>query len=248
VLVGINLALRAPGATTSYQALTTHPVFAEFSMAWSQSDMGSAIGVSALITGVSVINVLVLAGLAAYPLARTTARWSRAAFAIFTVGLLLPYQLVLVPLFETMRSMHLLGTPWSVVIYESGAFLPSSVFILVGFLRGIPVEFEEAAALDGAGPFSTWFRVLVPMMRSAFGTVAILVGVLVWNDFLTPLLFTDGSATQTAPLAVYSFAGQMAQNYPLIFAALFIAVSPLIVSFPVVQRHVIRGFAGGIKS
>jgi len=247
LLVGINLALRAPGLTTSYDALTTHPVLSEFTAAWRQAGMGSAILTSLLITGSSVLGVLVFAGLGAYPLARSTARWSKVTFGAFATGLLLPFQLALVPLFETMRSAHLLGTPWSVVIYEIAVNLPAAVFILTGFLRGVPVEYEEAAALDGAGPFGTWWRVLVPLMLPAFGTVAIIVAVIVWNDFLTPLLFLSGAASQTAPLAVYTFAGQLAQNYPLIFASLFIAISPLLIFFVVMQRHVIRGFAGGLK-
>ncbi|MET0888324.1 MAG: carbohydrate ABC transporter permease, partial [Mycetocola sp.] len=130
----------------------------------------------------------------------------------------------------------------------SGALMPFSIFLLTTFLRSsVPIEFEEAAHIDGCSHVRTFWHVVLPLLRPALGTVFILNGVGIWNDFFTPLIYLAGSGQSTIPLAIYSFVGQYTSNWALIFASLVISMIPILTLYLIFQRYVIRGFAGGLK-
>jgi raffinose/stachyose/melibiose transport system permease protein len=155
--------------------------------------------------------------------------------------------LALIPLYQTMRDLGLLGSVWSLIIFYSGLQIPFSVFLYSGFLRGIPVEFEEAAAIDGCGSVRTFLSVVFPLLRPVTGTVAILNAIFIWNDFLTPLLYLSGSSQQTLPVAVFQFVGQFSADWQLVFAGLVISAIPILLVYFLMQKRIIQGFAGGLK-
>ncbi len=124
---------------------------------------------------------------------------------------------------------------------------PFSIFLYTGFLRALPGEYEEAAALDGCGPFGTFWRVVFPLLRPITGTVVILNVIHVWNDFLTPLLYLSGSGQQTIPVALFGFVGQYVSQWNLVFAGLVITVFPILLVYFLLQKSVIQGFSGGLK-
>ena len=156
--------------------------------------------------------------------------------------------MLLLPLYFQLRDVQLLGTIWSLVIAYGGAQLPFAIFLITTFLRsGVPLEYEEAAQIDGAGPIRAFWHVVVPLLRPVLGTCAILVGVTVWNDFFTPLFFLSGSGQVTIPMAIYQYVGQYVNNWPLIFASLIISMLPILAVYLLLQRYVIQGFAGGLK-
>jgi len=243
----INLSFRASNDPAGPLALPTTFTLKNYGDAWVQGHLGNALGNSAVITIVSVFVLVLCSALAAYPLARVTRRWSRIAFFTFLVGLLLPFQLALIPLYTTMRDLGLLGTVWSLILFYIGLQMPFSIFLYTGFLRALPAEYEEAAAIDGASPFETFWRVVFPLLRPVTGTVVILNVIVVWNDFLTPLLYLSGSGTQTVPVAVYSFVGQYVSQWNLVFAGLVISIAPILIVYFVLQKTVIQGFASGLK-
>jgi raffinose/stachyose/melibiose transport system permease protein len=220
---------------------------ANYRQAWHEAALGRAIFNSAVITVVSVAIVVVVSSLAAYPLARGTARWSKWLFGLFMLGLLLPFQLALLPLYTTIRDLHLLGTLWSLVLFYSGLQIPFSVFLYTAFLRALPTDYEEAALLDGCSPLQAFRRVVFPLLRPITGTVVILNAIFIWNDFLTPLLYLSGSSHQTIPVAIYTFVGQYTSNWQLVFAGLVMGITPILLIYFAMQRHIIRGFAGGLK-
>lgn len=111
----------------------------------------------------------------------------------------------------------------------------------------MPTEFEEAAAIDGASPFRTFWSVVFPLMRPITGTLAVLTAVATWNDFLTPLLYLSGSDQQTITVAVYGFVGQFGAQWNLIFAGIVISILPILITYFLMQRSIIQGFAGGLK-
>ncbi|WP_435108554.1 carbohydrate ABC transporter permease [Nocardiopsis synnemataformans] len=223
------------------------PTLDNFAQAWQQASLGPAIVNSTVVTVASVVLLVVLSSLAAYPLARSTRGWSRAVFALFMLGLLLPFQLALIPLYQTMRDLGLLGNPLALVIYYTGLQMPFSVFLYTGFLRGLDRGYEEAAMMDGAGPVRTFFGVVLPLLRPITGTVVILNVIFVWNDFLTPLLYLSGSGSQTIPVALFGFVGQYVSQWPLVFAGLIIGSVPVLTVYFAMQKRVIQGFAGGLK-
>lgn len=247
VYVLVNLSLRAPGDTTSPIAPTTAPTLANYADAWERAGLGPALVNSAVVTACSVAVVITLSALAAYPLARATARWSRWTFALFALGLLLPAQLGLVPLYRTVHDLGLLGSLWGLVLFYAGSQIPFGIFLYAGFLRTIPTEYEDAAALDGCGPLRTFVSVVFPLLRPVTGTIGVLNAIFVWNDFLTPLLYLSGSPRQTVPVAVFQFVGQYVSQWQLVFAGLVISLLPILTVYFLLQRRVIQGFSGGLK-
>ncbi|WP_405958270.1 carbohydrate ABC transporter permease [Streptomyces phaeochromogenes] len=247
VYVLVNLAVRPASDTSSPISPTTSPTLDNFSQAWQQGSLGGALGNSVLVTACSVAIVLAVSSLAAYPLARVTARWSRGTYLLFLLGLVLPFQLAALPLYQTMRAMGLLGTPWALVLFYSGLQVPFTVFLYTGFLRALPRDFEDAALIDGCTPLQGFRYVVLPMLKPITVTALVLNAVSVWNDFFTPLLYLSGSAQQTMPVAIAGFVGQYVTDWNLIFAALVISILPVLLVYFVLQRSIINGFAGGLK-
>jgi raffinose/stachyose/melibiose transport system permease protein len=247
VYVLVNLSLKRPNDQSSPLRPVTDPTVENYTAAWQKARLGGALANTFLVTVLSVALLVALSALAAYPLARATRRWSKLVFGFFIVGLLLPFQLALIPLYTTIRDLHLLGTLWSLVIFYTGLQAPFSIFLYVGFLRALPTDYEEAAAIDGAGPLRGFVRVVFPLLRPITGTVAILDAIFVWNDFLTPLLYLSGSRHQTVTVALFGFVGQYVSQWNLVFAGLVISIAPLLLAYFLMQRHIIRGFAGGLK-
>jgi raffinose/stachyose/melibiose transport system permease protein len=243
----VNLSLRDPRDGASVIAPTTSPTLRNYAAAWREAGLAGAIVNSVVVTALSVAIIVVVSAMAAYPLARVTARWSRWTFALVMLGLLLPFQLALLPLYQTIRDLHLLGTLWSLVLFYSGLQVPFATFLYLGFLRVVPREYEEAALIDGARPLQVFWRVVFPLLRPVTGTVVILNAIFVWNDFLTPFLYLSGSDQQTIPVAIFGFIGQYVSQWNLVFAGLVIAMLPILTAYFLMQRHIIKGFAGGLK-
>jgi len=243
----VNLSLRQPQDFSSPLQPSDSPTLANYRDAWEQASLGSALLNSTLVTVASVLIVVAVSALAAYPLARSTAHWSRWTFVLVMLGLLLPFQLALLPLYETVRDLGLLGSRWSLILFYSGLQVPFSVFLYTGFLRALPRDYEEAATLDGCSPLQAFRKVVFPLLRPVTGTVVILNAVFIWNDFLTPLLYLSGSDHQTIPVAIFSFVGQYTSQWQLVFAGLVMGVLPILVVYFAMQRQIIKGFAGGLK-
>ncbi|MET8080363.1 carbohydrate ABC transporter permease [Streptomyces sp. NPDC005303] len=247
VYVLVNLAVRPASDTSSPISPTRSPTLDNFTHAWQQGSLGGALANSVLVTVCSVVIVLAISSLAAYPLARITARWSRATYLLVLLGLVLPFQLASLPLYQTMRDLGLLGSPWGLVLFYSGLQVPFTVFLYVGFLRALPRDFEDAALIDGCTPLQGFRYIVLPMLKPITVTALVLNAVAVWNDFFTPLLYLSGSAQQTMPVAIAGFVGQYVTDWNLIFAALVISILPVLLVYFLLQRSIISGFAGGLK-
>ncbi|WP_426738201.1 carbohydrate ABC transporter permease [Plantibacter sp. 2H11-2] len=244
----VNLAIRPAGDFTPAFIPSTRTTGDNFVQVWTQSGLPAAIATSMLITTVSCIAIMVIATMAAYPLARSTAKLSTTTFYFFLIGLLVPAQVALLPLYLTMRDLGLLGTPWALIIIYVGGNMPFAIFLTTTFLRSsVPLEYEEAARIDGCSDARVFFNIVLPLLRPVLGTLIILVGVGIWNDFFSPLLYLAGSGITTIPVAIYQFVGAYSTNWSLIFAALIISMVPVLTIYLVFQRYVIQGFAGGLK-
>jgi len=246
--VFLAVALKTPAdLAASPLAFPTDPALQNVADAWSRGDLGQALTSSAVVTGLSVAGLVLLGSTAAYLLARRAQRLSLALYLLFLLGLMIPLQLGMVPLYQLMRDANLLQTYTSLIIFEVGHQLPLVVFLYTGFLRALPREYEEAARVDGAGPLTTFRRIVLPLLRPITGTVVILSSINIWNDFLTPLLYVGGSAQQTLPVAIFAFRGEFASQWQIIFAGMGIAIAPILLVYFLLQKYVIKGFASGIK-
>ena len=232
---------------TSALQLPSRINLSAYSGAWTSGHLGQALLSSVIITGGSVLGIVVLSSAAAYTLARRVGRLSVILSLLFLIGIALPSQLGLIPIYSLFKSLHLTGTYTGLILLNVATWLPLAVFLYTGFLRQLSHEYEEAAQIDGAGPSATFTRVVFPLLRPVTGTVAILSGLLIWNDFFNPLIFLNGSGHTPLPVAVYSFVGNFATRWNFVFAAVAIALLPALLFFAFAQRQLIQGFSGGVK-
>ncbi len=226
------------------------PHFGNFSEAWStggQGGLSHALQSSLIITLSSVVSLIVLGSLCAYTIARRTGRLSNFVYVSFVIGIILPFQLAIIPLYVAMRHLGLVGNYLGMIVLNIGLLMPLTVFLYTGFIRALPRDYEEAARVDGAGILRTYARVVFPLLWPITATVAVLVGIIVWNEFFIALIFLSGSRYQTVPVAIYSFVGDYTARWNLIFAGIAITIAPILAFYLFAQRHLIRGFSAGVK-
>lgn len=231
-------------------AFPVPPNMANFEVAWTSggdSGLGLAIASSVIITVCAVVLLIIIGSPCAYVLARRAGRLSTMLYLLFVFGIIIPFQLSVIPLYVGLRSLGLVGSYLGMIILWVGVMMPLAVFLYTGFVRQLPRDYEEAARMDGAGTLRTFFRVVFPLLRPVTGTVAILTGLFIWNDFFASLIFLGGTDYETLPVAIYSFVGEYLTRWNLVFATVIIALAPLVVFFMVAQQQMIRGFAAGIK-
>jgi raffinose/stachyose/melibiose transport system permease protein len=224
------------------------PYWGNFRDAWNQAYLSDALISSIVVVTLSLIVLTTVGAFAAYFLARCRPSMGYVLYVFFLLAMILPFQLGLLPLYQMMRDLGLLGTPFSLVIFYSGYQLPFTIFLYTGYIRALPRAYDEAARIDGATDFQTFMHVIFPMIRPVTGTVIILNCVFVWNDFMTPLLYLQGSRWATIPVAVAAFVDQEITDWGIVFAALLIGITPVLLLFAVLQRRMMEGFAGGLKA
>jgi raffinose/stachyose/melibiose transport system permease protein len=246
LFVLVNVALKDQPSLTPPFAPADPPSLNNFADAWVEGNLGPAFVTSGLITIVSVVFIVGLSALAAYPLARVTKKWSKFAFGFFVAGMVLP-SIGTIPLYINMRDIGLLGSPVALILIYVGTQMPFNIFLYTIFLRAIPREYEEAATLDGCGPIRTFWSVVFPLVRPVTGTIVILSVITVYNDFFTPLLYLTSSDYTTVPLALRTFSGLYFTDWGAIFAGLLLAIAPVLIAYFLLQKNIIRGFAGGLK-
>jgi raffinose/stachyose/melibiose transport system permease protein len=247
----IVMALKSGGEVYTHPlSIPTDPHLKNFSDAWAgttQLTMGHAFVNSLVISISSVALLIVLGSLAAYAIARRASKLATWLYVLFVFGLILPFQLGIIPLYVAMRHVGLIGTRLGMILLFAGLLMPLTIFLYAGFIRALPKEYEEAAQVDGAGLFRTFFRVVFPLLMPITGTVAVLTGLFTWNEFFLPLIFLSGTPNQPIPVAIYGFVGEFASQWNLIFAAVGISIVPMLLFFIFAQKQLIRGFAGGIR-
>jgi raffinose/stachyose/melibiose transport system permease protein len=202
---------------------------------------------SVIITAGAIAGLVLFGSVAAYVITRRTRRWTNFTFYLVLIAIILPAQLGTVPLYIGARSVGLTGNAIGMILLWIGILIPLSVFLYASFFRGLTTEYEEAAVIDGASPTQAFFRVVLPLMAPATGTVAILAGLIVWNDFFNSLIFLGGSTTQTLPVAMYTFVGGLVSAWNKIFAVVIISMIPILLFYMFAQKKFIQGFGGGLK-
>lgn len=221
--------------------------FAEVLTAQGNSNVVMGLVNSLVITAGSILGLVLLGSLTGYVIARSTRRWSKVVFYLFLIAIVLPTQLGTVPLYIGARALGLTGSVWGMIVLYTGMLLPLSIFLYAGFFRGLGTEYEEAATIDGASRTQTFFQIVLPLMSPATGTVAILAGLIVWNDFFTSLIFLGGSENQTLPVAMYYYIGSLVSSWNKIFAIVIVSMVPILAFYLFAQKRFIQGFAGGLK-
>jgi len=203
---------------------------------------------SVVITGISIALVLLFGSMAAFGIARYRYRLALFVYLLFLAGIMLPLKAAIIPLFLIIRRLGLMNTRLSLILVFTAMSLPATVFILTGFMRTIPRDLEDAARIDGANDFGIYRRVILPLATQSIALVTIYNSVPIWNDFFFPLVFVQSDRLKPLPLGMSVFFGQFQTNWGLLFAALSIAIIPMLVLYLFLSKYFIRGMtAGAIK-
>jgi raffinose/stachyose/melibiose transport system permease protein len=203
---------------------------------------------SIIYSGLTVIIVSILTAMAAYAIARMQWKLKNVIFAIFTIGIMVPTQAALLPLFQVLDKMGLKGGYLGLLIPYIAFGIPMSVMILTGFYKGIPKEMEEAAYIDGCNIIRCFVSIMIPMIKPPLATAAIFTFLGSWNELLFANTLVDSQAYRTLPVGIMSFAGQYATNWGLIGAGMVIATLPTIVVYFFFSNQVQESLiAGALK-
>lgn len=199
---------------------------------------------SLAITVISTVLIVVTSAMAAWVLVRYKTKMSNFLFMMFAAALLIPFQCVMLPLVDFMGSLGLMNRPGIIFMYV-GFGCSMSIVLFHGFIKNVPLELEEAAKLDGCNMFQTFFKVVLPLLKTIMVTVAIINVMWIWNDFLLPQLVINKPGWQTLPLKTYLFFGQFTKKWDLATAGLILCMIPIIIFYLTCQKHIVKGVTEG---
>ncbi|HCT80845.1 MAG TPA: carbohydrate ABC transporter permease [Micromonosporaceae bacterium] len=200
---------------------------------------------SLIVTSLSIGILTVLSAMLGHYLARTASRWTRWLTLLLLCGLMIPPQVILKPITDVLREIGLMTTLPGLILFNVGYYVPFGVFVFTGFIRTIPVELEESAAIDGASRMQVFWRIVFPLLRPATASVLIFLGVWIWNDFLNPLIILGPSLGTTITTGIYRSIGQYQQDFGAVFAFMFLATLPVLIFFLLLQKQFVKGLTGG---
>ena len=204
-----------------------------------------AVGYSLLITVVSVLMILVFCAMSAWYIARVNSLISKIFYYLCLFSMIVPFQMVMFTLTFTADKLNL-NTPWTIPIVYLGFGAGLAIFMFLGFIKGLPLEIEEAAAIDGCGPLHTFFLVVLPMLKPTLISVGILELMWVWNDYLLPYLVLDRTKFMTIPILVQYLKGSYGTvDLGATMAVIMMSIIPIIVVYIFCQKHIIKGVAAG---
>jgi len=203
---------------------------------------------SLIVAVIAVAATVVPGSLAAFAFARIAFRGREAMYTLFTLGLLFPAAVAILPLYILVRNLGLSGNFLGVALPEAAFGLPLTIIILRPFFRSIPAELEDAARIDGCSTFGFFWRVLLPLARPAIATVSVLAIVSTWNAFILPLILLNGESQWTLPLGVMNFSGTYSSDQARILAFTVLAIMPAVIFYAVAERQIVGGLtAGSVK-
>jgi raffinose/stachyose/melibiose transport system permease protein len=210
-----------------------------------QSDFATAIIHSIILTVVSEVLIVCVVPMAAYAIERRRSKMTSFIYNYFLAGMMIPFHLYMFPLFKQMKVFHIFGTmAGPIVCYISGS-VAFGTLLYCSFLKGIPLEIEEAAMIDGCTPFQTFWRVTFPLLGPCTGSMVILNGLGIWNDYLMPYLSLPSSKAKTITVEIASFVGQYTARWDIVFAGTVISIIPALIIFCMFQKYFVKGITAG---
>ncbi len=247
LIIVVSSAFRTPGNMLSPLILFNEFTLESYKIAFSKMNFPNALMNSILTTGGSVIFIVLFATTAAYPISRIKSKVSKFLYYFFIAGLIIPSQMVIVPIAQMFGNLNIPNTRFTPMIMFITCSLPFSVFLYAGFVKSVPVEVEEAAYLDGANLITRYSRIVFPLLKPATVSVIITQGLWIWNDYFYPMVFVSKSQQYSLPVAMLQFLGDKENpaQWNVLFAACVLCALPLVLMFSVLQKQFINGIAAG---
>lgn len=200
---------------------------------------------SVIVTVTTVAVVLVICVMAAYYIVRSRTRFAARSFALILLGLAIPLQATIIPIYYMITQLRLYDTLIALILPSIAFAVPITVLILVNFLRDIPGELFESMRMDGAGDWRMLWNLVLPLAKPAIVTVAIYDALNVWNGFLFPLVLTQSADTRVLPLSLWTYQGEFQVDIPAVLAAVTLSALPIVVLYIVGRRQLISGLTAG---
>ncbi len=242
----VDTALKPNAETTNTTWAIDHPTLASFRTLLSAGDIVNWYAASFITSAAIAVSTVFTASLAAYALSRLRFRFRIVVFWFVLIGIMIPQQVLIVPQFREFSALHLLNTYWAVILPQIPTAI--AVFIFKQFFDGLPRDLDEAARVDGAGFFRTYWQVVMPLTRPAVAAVAIFTFVWSWNNLLWPLLVLTNPKLMTIPVGLATVQGSYGIRYADTMAAAILGALPLVLVFLLFQRRIVEGIAGtGLK-
>lgn len=197
------------------------------------------------ITVIGTLVSTVIAAMMAHYMVRSSSWFAKALWITIPLGLMIPQATTLLPLLRMLNDFGMIGSVFGLIIVYVAGNLPFGVLVFTGFMRTIPKEIEEAAAIDGAGPVRTFWAIVFPLLRPAGASVIIFVAVGLWNDFITPLIILGPSSGSTITVGMYRQISEYVSNYGAVFAYMVLATIPIVILFIFLQKYFVKGLTSG---
>jgi len=243
LLIVINAVKTAPEASSMNFDFPSTLQFNNFMTVIEKGKLVISFFNSFMYSGISSILCTLASAMAAYVLARNKTRFNRFLYLFIVMGIALPLNYF--TLIDVMKWTNLINTRAGIIVIYMVTQIPFSVFILYGFMRGVPRELDEAALIDGCGPKRLFFSVIFPMLQPAAVTVLILSFLNTWNEFVLPLYYLNSADKWPMTLAVYNFFGQFEQSWNLVSADIILTIMPVVIIYLLGQRFIITGMTSG---
>nr|WP_277626336.1 carbohydrate ABC transporter permease [Arsenicicoccus piscis] len=218
---------------------------ANFAQAWDVGHFATYMRTSLLVSSLVVVVATVLSIMTGYALGTMRFRGSSIVFYLFLLGIMMPAEAIVVPLYYDLRAIGLTDTIWAIALPQIAQSVAFGTFWLRTYFRTSSRSVVEAARLDGASSWQILWRVLVPLARPAITTLVVLVFMWTWNEFLIPLVMVTSEGLRTAPLGLAFFQGQYTQGFTLLAAGAFLVALPVVIAYLFLQRHFIAGMLEG---
>ncbi|HBE78088.1 MAG TPA: sugar ABC transporter permease [Firmicutes bacterium] len=242
ILIFINSFKSDAQITLNPLALPDSINFANYINAWHETNFPVVFTNTLIITSLSMVGIIIVSAMAAYILARTPSRISWIFYLIFTFSLVVPFQTFMIPLVKTAKDFNLQNVLGIIPIYI-GLGCPMAVFMYHGFIKSVPIEIDESAAIDGSSQLRTFFHLVFPLLTPVTATIAILDALWIWNDFLLPLIILPKQAT--LQLAQFGFFSLYRRQYSLAMASLVLSAAPIVIFYLALQKYIVKGVAAG---
>lgn len=204
-----------------------------------------AYGTTAVITIASIVCLVALGSMMSYVLARSKGKFFTFAYLLLLGGMMIPPQVILIPIIKLLRALGLMFTETGLVLYNTGWYIPFTAFIYTGFIRTISKELDESAMMEGANGFQIFWRIIFPILKPPSASVVIFLFLFVWNDFLNPLVLLGSTKGYTVTTGIYLAVGQFSTNWDQIFALVVLASLPVLIVFLLLQRYFVSGLSDG---
>jgi ABC-type sugar transport system, permease component len=229
-------------------ALPNNFKFSNYIDAFEKMNYGHAFVNTLIITVLSVLIIIIFSSMTAYILVRKDWKFNKFIFFAMVLSMIIPFQGIMIPLVSIYGSMGMLNTKWALIYMYLGFGLSLAVFMYHGFIKSIPVELEEAAMIDGASRFQTFWQIVFPIMKPITMTITTLDVLWIWNDFLLPSLILIAPDERTLQLSTYAFNGTYTTDYGLSMSALMLSILPVLIIYLFLQKSIIGGvLQGSIK-